>query len=228
MVALVGWFASWRALDRRYDSSWLLRLYGFTWLQAHGQLPELRARLDTWAEAVAAQIAQTPADEVLIVGHSTGSMLAVELAARLRAGAAQDETFPGGSIALLTLGHCVPILASFPAAQGFRQAIAEVADWSGLTWHDVSAPRDWAAFARTPPWQGCAGRARLAQYSPRFHRTLDAAAYQALVRDQAALHLQYLRAPRVAGGYDPVVWMAGPLRLSERHRTPSRPGGRLS
>jgi hypothetical protein len=223
LTGLPLWLWSWRALEVKLDADWLLRLYGFTWQQSRGEVPGLSARLDTLADELVRSAERGEARELLVVGHSTGTQVAVMVLARALRKAPWLGT-RGPQLGLLTLGHCIPMLAWVRGAQAFRDDLALLADHPALTWHDVSAPADWAALASVHPWLR-PGRARLAAYSPRFHKTLGAAEYDALRVHRHALHLQYLRAPRHAGGYDPVVWMAGPLTLAERHaaRQPAAP-----
>lgn len=226
-VALSAAFALgllvWRVVARRWDSEWLLRLYGFTWYQASGQLPDLEERLDALAAEVVRCAEADDAREILLVGHSTGAIMASIVLARALARAPWLGE-RGPALGLLTLGHCVPVLAWLRQAAAYRTELARLANHSALTWLDFSAPADWAAFAQVPPWLQ-PGRARLWQGSPRFHLTLDADAYQALLANRHALHMQYLRSPQRAGGYDPVELTAGPLLFAERHAllTPPRP-----
>ena len=217
-VAVALWLWSWRALEVRLDADWLLRLYGFTWHQSRGEVPGLEQRLDELAEALVRCAEAGESREILVVGHSTGSQMAASVVARALARAPWLGQ-RGPELALLTLGHCTPLLAWVRQAEWFRGELARLAAHPHLTWHDISAPTDWAAFARVPPWLKAPrhGGARLAQYSPRFHKTLGRGDYDALLAHRHALHQQYLKAPRHAGGYDPVVWMSGPLTLAERH-----------
>jgi pimeloyl-ACP methyl ester carboxylesterase len=222
LAVLPLWLLLWRGIERRLGTEWLLRLYGFTWAQAQQRLPDLEQRLDSLARQVVAQVAANPPREVLVVGHSTGSIMAVSVLARALAEAPWLAD-SGPALGLLTLGHCTPILERLPAAQRFRGELRQLADTPGLTWVDLSAPADWAAFFRTPPWrQG--GRARLRQASPRFHAHLHAKTYARLLQHRDQLHLQYLKAPDLPGGYDLVGWTAGPAFLSERLGAVGKPG----
>lgn len=214
LAALPLWLLVWRGLESRLNAEWLLRLFGFTWSQSHDRVPALEQRLDTLAEQLVEQVAADPPTEVLVVGHSTGSIMAVSVLARALAQAPWWGG-QGPALGLLTLGHCTPILARLPAAQRFRSELQQLANTPGLTWTDLSAPADWAAFARTPPWLG-EGKARLRQASPRFHASLTAASYARLLRHRQLLHLQYLKAPESTAGFDPVAWTAGPELLAQR------------
>jgi hypothetical protein len=116
------------------------------------------------------------------------------------------------ALSMLTLGHCLPVAADWAAASGVREELQVLGSCEALTWHDWSAPADWAAFWRTPPWPE-GSRLRGVQRSPRFHAYLTPAAYRALKRDRRQMHLQYLRAPgRLVepSGYDWFRITAGP------------------
>lgn len=218
-VATGAWLLLWRALEHRLDSEWLLRLLAFSREQARGELPDLEARLDAMADALVAQAAASTAREVLLVGHSTGSIMAASVAAR----ALRQAPWLGGrgpALGLLTLGHCTPLVGYFDSATGFRAELAALRASPALTWWDYSAPADWAAFARVQPWMGeeaAAPAARLHQASPRFHRTMAEEDYARLMKDRRALHMHYLNAPQRPGGYDVVTLTAGPLTLAQRH-----------
>lgn len=209
--------AIWRLAERRLEAEWLLRLYAFTRDQAAGRLPDLEKRLDQFADAIRQSLQERPVDEVLIVGYSHGSVMAAASVARALSGV-DPATASRCRVSLLTLGHCTPMLASFPGAQGFRDELAQLASDSRLTWLDYSAPADPAAFATAAPWRGEA-RGVKRSLRPRFHAAMGPAEYAALRRDRRAMHLQYLRtAPRAAAmdAYDYVAFVAGPLTLAER------------
>lgn len=212
---VVAWLVTWRLVEKRIDTEWLLRLLGFSHAQACDRLPELEARLEAMAGVLVKAASQSTAQEILVVGHSTGSIMAASVVARALRQAPWLGS-RGPALSLLTLGHCTPLLAYFERAARFRAELALLADTPALTWFDYSAPADWAAFARVPPWLR-PGRARLHQASPRFHRNMAPADYRRLLKNRRALHLHYLNAPATAGGYDVVSLTAGPSMLAQRH-----------
>jgi hypothetical protein len=227
--ALAG-LALWRAAARWIDCEWLLRLYAFTRLQALGALPALEARQGDMAtrvvEIVDARLQQPgapPLREVLLVGYSTGSVLAASVLARalprLRALIDGRDGSAATSLGMLTLGHCIPVATEWRAAEGMRRELQELSRCDRLVWHDYSSPADWAAFAGSPPWPRPA-QLRGHQASPRFHATLGAVEYARLRRDRRELHLQYLRPPAQpveARGYDFFMLVGGPETLAQRH-----------
>lgn len=225
----VWWGALW--LERQLHTSWLLRIYRFADLWARGRLPALEERLDAMAERVFRRVQARDCDEVLLVGYSVGSMLAVGVLARVlrkcRAqGDAADLAVAERMLSLLTLGQCVPLLGLMPRAGAFRNDLAELAGATGLCWTDYSAPGDWGSFALVDPLRICkvlpqglpALQPRMR--SPRFHTLFPAADYAVLKRNKRRLHLQYLMAAPLPGDYDYFRFTAGPAPL----RAGTRPG----
>jgi hypothetical protein len=221
-LAVALWWTLVRLWGHWVDSDWLLRLYGFTVAQAAGQLPELDRRLDAWADELVKCARAQGEGEVLVVGHSTGSILAVSVVSRVLARWRDEAPRAGLQLGLVTLGHCTPILGWQNNAAAFRGEVARVVDTPGVNWLDVTAPADWAAFGRAPPWLGPA-RPGLRQVSPQFHRSMSAAGYQHLLRHRHLLHLHYLMPQERAGGYDVVALTAAFPTLADRVAAPSSP-----
>ena len=210
-------------MEQRWNTTWLLRIYRFADRWSRAQLPELDQRLDEAALRLRQVLADPELDEVLVVGYSVGSILAVRtLAEALSHRPGQGEA----SLALLTLGHCVPLSGLTRGSLAFRQALGQVADAQDLFWVDVSSPTDWGSFALTDPVQLCLGRRGInprAMTSPRFHTLFDPERYLLLRRDKRRMHLQYLMAGERAGGYNFFDLTAGPQRLMEHPWTPAQP-----
>ncbi|MBL8335367.1 MAG: hypothetical protein JNM97_01225 [Rhodoferax sp.] len=235
-AAALGVLALWGAalaVERRLHTSWLLRIYRFADHWARGRLPALEQRLDTMAERVWRSLQADDSDEVLLVGYSVGSMLAVSVLARVlqrcrREGDAQAYVRAQQRLSLLTLGQCVPLLGLMPRAQAFRSELAVLAGATAVRWTDFSAPGDWGSFALVDPLRICRvappGMPVLVPQmrSPRFHTLFPADDYAVLRRNKRRLHLQYLMAAPLAGDYDYFLLTAGPERLGgPQPQTPS-------
>ncbi|NML45527.1 hypothetical protein HHL11_17375 [Ramlibacter sp. G-1-2-2] len=212
-VALVllalAWFE--RRMDERFNMYWLMRSYAFTRKQALGRTPDLEAALDAQARKLAAQLRDGEDDEVLVVGHSSGAIMAALLvvrALRLLEGKPHRAT-----LSLLTLGQCIPLLATLPQALRFRDELAELGRASDLHWVDFSAPPDASCFALCPP-PGAEARTKL--LSPRFAEMFDAPSYRALRRDKFRMHFQYLMAAPRPVDYDYFRITAGAKTLEQR------------
>lgn len=235
----LGGPALWRLAvwaEARSHMAWLMRSLACLDRQACGCTPDLEARLDEQAERLATELRDAEEDEWLIVGHSSGAMMAaIVLARALRrlADAAPPGPAPGPlpALALLTLGHCSPLLGAHPLAVAYRAELARLRATPGLCWVDYAAPPDGCCFAladpsrHAQPLQPGPGAPRL--FNPRFAEAFDPPAYAALRRDKFRMHFQYLMAggrPPAADGYDYFAITAGPLSLAARHA--GRPGVR--
>lgn len=220
VVLALGWIA--RRLEARYSMYWMMRSYAFTMRQAQGQTPDLEARLEALAARLAQRLMAGEEDEVLVVGHSSGAIMAVAVVARaLRLMPARDAA-ARPVLSLLTLGQWIPLLGLLPQAQAFRRELTELATTPALAWVDFSAPPDGCCFALTDPLAACGlapdGRRpdRPKLLNPKFAEMFDAPAYQALRRDKFRMHFQYLGAAPRATDYDYFLITAGASTLARR------------
>jgi hypothetical protein len=207
-----------RYLDARFNMYWLMRSYAFTRRQALGRTPVLLARLDAQARKLAQRLAEGEDDEVLVVGHSSGAIMAA-----LVVGRALELRQPGAvppALSLLTLGQCIPLLSTLPQAQGFRAELWRLAQRAEVQWIDFSAPPDASCFALCNPLRGWQGPAPAPQppklLSPRFAEMFDAAGYRSLKRDKFRMHFQYLMASARPVEYDYFRMTAGARTLQQR------------
>jgi hypothetical protein len=227
---------AWRLLAHHVDCEWLLRLYAFMRQQALGEVPALDARVDEMAarlvEAVEARMRHpgaAPLKEVLVVGYSSGTIMAASVLARampkLMDVIGSRRMNKATTLAMVTLGHCIPIAAEWPGAARIRGELDLLAESPLLTWHDYSASADSAAFSRTPPWPQPA-LLKGHQASPSFKALSGVMQFASMRRDRRQMHLQYLRAPRSRGdadSYDFFKLACGPETLAERHAQSGAP-----
>ncbi len=202
-------------LAERGGVFWLLRTYVFACLWGKQPIATLEARLDAMAERIAQDSRERPVDEVLLIGHSVGTMLAVSVAARVL------RLVPQGLPAhrVVTLGGCIPLLSLIPSAEAFRRDLAALGQVQDLPWVDVAAVADPLCFAGSHPLTisgltaPCPGQPRLV--TARFFRLFSAARYRVLRRNKLRLHFQYLMAGEIAGDYDYFRLTAGPAPVKE-------------
>lgn len=210
--------ATWgRKLEARFSMYWMVRSYYFTKLQALGKTPDLEHRLNEQALHLVDRLDGAQDDEVLIVGHSSGAIMAAIIVARALA------LRPDARVSLLTLGHWLPLLGLLPMAHTFRGELARLANASGLDWLDFSAPPDGCCFALCDPFAAChvspAGgrRARFKLLNPRFVDMFDPQEYLELKKNRFELHFQYLKAAPKGGDYSYFDITAGSQRLWDRY-----------
>ena len=217
MLALLA-----RRVEARTQMAWLMRSLACLVKQGRGQLPDLEARLDEFGAHLASQVAGGGFDEVLVVGHSSGAMLATSVVARaLR----QPGVADGSRRSLLTLGNCHATLSRQPGAAAFRAETLAVAGSLCVHWLDVSAPPDGCCYALVDPCEGMAlpaGAPGVKRLNPRFAQLFSATSYEAVRGDKYRCHFQYLMAGERRDDYDYFAITAGPVDL--RSRFAQRPG----
>lgn len=232
---LPGWFAllagivaslvGLRFLAPRLDRAFLWQLMHdcvFHWQHACGKRPDYDARVEAFTAHMRARIRESQADEVMIVGHSTGGLTAVELAVRLLA---EDPTLgeAGGPVlSLLTLGSCLPIVALQPDARATRAAVAQLVTSRRLTWVDFQAPQDWMNFpgfnpARDLPLGLSEGEmANPIIRSAKFAEIINRQTYERIRLRPFRMHFQFLMANDHAGVFDIFALTLGPRSLRDR------------
>lgn len=224
LAVLPGLAAAWGPLRlfKRWDGKvfahYLMHDFAYGAALRGAYPPDLEARLAGFGARIRAAMAEG-ADEVLVVGHSSGAHLAVSVLADLL-----RQGLPEGQLSLLTLGQAVPMVSFLPDAQRLRADLALMAGQGRIPWVDVSAPGDGCTFALCDP----VAVTGVAPEGARWPLVLSAAFSQTLsARKQAEMkwryfriHFQYLCAfdalPDAPDAYDYFRVTAGPLTLWDR------------
>lgn len=234
-VALVLWAVmAWLILRwfKRRDPwlGWyLMHDYAFSASFGGAYPPAQEARMRDFADRIAEALTED-VDEVLIVGHSSGAYMAVSLLADvIRAGRVPDG---GPKLALLTLGHVVPMVSFLSKAGRLRADLAFLSMREDITWLDVTAPGDGCSFALCDPVAvtGVApeGHRWPLVISAAFTKTLSPERQKALKWQLFELHFQYLNAFDRPGDYDYFQITGGPLTLATRYAGRAPSPGRIT
>ncbi len=211
-----------RWLEGRLNVYWLGRIYAFTVRDARGEVAGLEERRNAFARTVVEAVAAGDADEILLVGHSLGTPLAVSVMARALA-IDPELARRGPRLAVLTLGPTTPILSLMPEAGWFRDELRTLAA-ADVPWIDFSAPPDGACFALVDPVRIFDPAFRRTEGGPAWPKLLnvrmmdvvDRATYDRARRDWARMHFQYLMAGDRLAEYDYFMITAGAVPLQER------------
>ena len=154
VVAGLGSFASILWLTER--KTYLLYLCddcASTYQFVNRRRPDWEERLETFAGYVVDAVRQSDADEVVIVGHSSGSFLAVEVLDRALT---RDPELGrhGPKVALLTVGGNLPIVGFHRQAQWFRDRLRRLAVAPDIAWVDYQSRHDVMNFWPFDPIAG--------------------------------------------------------------------------
>ncbi|MFK7851408.1 MAG: hypothetical protein AB8D78_10560 [Akkermansiaceae bacterium] len=219
---LLGTFYLSRFLDTKFRSHWLLRIYAMMQPWAAGKRPKMDERLKEFAQYLLDEIEKSDADEVLLVGHSVGTILTVSLVTemlKLDSNLGQK----GQDFCLVGLGNCIPLVSLLSGSQRLRDDLKTVATAPGVQWYDFSARRDGASVTQIDPLEvsgvsrpeGIPRRPQ--QYPVRIHKMFSPKKYEIIKKDIFRIHFQYVMAGEQQTDYDFFAITGGPIKLSARY-----------
>lgn len=226
--AMAGLWLSVR-LERSFFAHLMLALFDFLIRVAEDKAPagRLEARIDAFADRIVECVAEanrTKVDEIVIVGHSLGGLVATHALARA---IERDVDLAGGraQIAFLTLGSVAGFVAcrGGPGAEDFAKSAIRIASTNDIFWLDVSAPRDWFSFGLVDPLllaNSVPPDARSPLViSAKFGKVMPDPEDKRTKFRAMGLHMKYLGAPDRKGGFDFFAVAAGPETLVNRYAT---------
>lgn len=178
----------------------------------HAPHPVLDRRLDAAADRLVAGVRGAEVDEVVVLGHSLGAVLAVDLIDRalvLHPGLAAARV----PVALATVGSSIPKIGLHRGAGRLRAALGRVAA-SGLFWVEYQALTDAMNFYKTDPVTALrAGPSGPLIRTVRISRMLDPAYYRRIKRNFFRVHNQFVSGNDRRAPYDYFMIACGPFSL---------------
>jgi len=230
VAGLATFFAAlWALLKYTESRTYALYLMSdtyFTWKFANRQRPDWDARIVRFAQHLVEVAQHSDADEIIIVGHSSGSFLGVEIVAQ----ALQLDPSLGrrkARVALLTIGGNLPIVGFLPVSEPFRQRIRQLAVEPSIDWIDCQSRKDVMNFYPFDPIAGHGIDAGPARRNPvimpvRFREIIDPKHYRSFRWQFFRVHFQFVMANERPHGYDFFMIVCGPIGLIDRARNPDQ------
>ncbi len=192
-----------------------------------GCRPDIEARLDRFAERLVACVRAGAADEIVIVGHSLGASLVVDLVSRALA---RDPELArrGPALAVLTIGATIPKIALHPDGVRLRGCAAKVARAPDLFWVEYQARDDAISFYKFHPVTlratGPAGDpAPPLVRRVQLHEMMTVADFRRYRLSFMRLHYQFVMANAQRAAYDYFMIVCGPLPLRASARAANGP-----
>ena len=196
----------------------------WTWEFSHRQRPDWDQRIDRFARYLADVAGRSDAEEIVIVGHSSGSFLGAEILARaLKLDPALGRHGP--RIVLLTIGGNFPIVGFHAAAQDFRDHLRQLAVEPSIDWIDCQARKDVMSFFLFDPIAGHGIDVGAARRNPtivpvRFREIIKPENYSLFRWKFFRVHFQFVMANEQPYAYDFFMIVCGPIPLRERMAQP--------
>jgi hypothetical protein len=202
----------------RINVFWLLRIYAFTSRWAAGEIKSIDKRIELFADKVFDTLRNNQQDEVIIISHSVGTMLAVAIGARVAAKI--DNHQVKLQLNMITLGECVPLLSLLPKAQVIKDDLAYLSSTENIYWIDYTSPADGACFPLVDPVKISISEQQVINspvlLSTRFYKLYTDAHYQKIRRSFYKMHFLYLMSHDYLGEYDLFAMVMGKQSLQER------------
>jgi len=229
-AALALLYGAKKALGRLFF--WhILSIRIFFWQHATGRRPDYVDRIAVFRDRVLAEMAHwraNPADapdEVLIVGHSLGAAMAVEVAAQVLARLGTDDR-AHPRLSLVTLGSGLPFVALQHEAHTLRRDIATLVFSDRIVWCDYQAPQDWLnCYGFNPIFDLGFGRPAFLACNPLIRSAgvkdrIPEDDYKRLRLKPFHMHFQFLKANFRPGEYDFFEMILGRQSLLDRALRP--------
>ncbi len=177
--------------------------------------PDWDARLALFADRLIAVAQAAEADEIVVVGHSSGSFMAVDVIAQALA---RDPALGrhGPAIRLVTLGANLPLVGFHPAGGWFVERLQRVLAAADVVWLDVQSRKDVMSFY---PFDQAVGHGLsgplLTTVGVRFRDVLLPQNYAAFRWQFFRVHFQYLMANERPAAWDYFMLICGPRSISD-------------
>jgi hypothetical protein len=204
----------------RWSTNHLMDLWSFSLEFIRGRRADADALLQRFAETVVAKTKAEGYDEVILIGHSTGGLLMVDVAARCLS---IDNAFAGSArkVVLLTLGSTALKAGYHPNGKNFRKAVEVLIKDDNLAWVEIQCLTDAINFYKTDPvaemgLEPKAGRAFPIVRTIKIREMLQRETYARIKRNLFRVHYQYVCANTKPYWYDFFQICCGPIFLLER------------
>ncbi len=192
-------------LDKKVNHYWMIRAVSFVALMRYVDAPDSEEVLQTFSDRIQETLEKEEFDEVLIVCHSIGSVIGVDVASRL------VESIDHPKTELITLGGCVTCVLMNPKASDFRDKTRKVMAQTKVRWTDAGAWADGACMCGVHPQQvlpeAISHQPHMARV--KFHKDFSPASYRKLKKDRLRLHFQYILSNEGNDRFDYFAMTAG-------------------
>jgi pimeloyl-ACP methyl ester carboxylesterase len=166
-------------------------------------------------------------DEIVIVGHSMGATLALEIVMRALA---LDPNFGrnGPTVCLLTVGSTIPKFSLHPAGERFRRHAARLANEPSIAWAEYHARSDAISFYKFDPvslsrFYGDPIRGKPLLRRVWIQQMLTPRTYWRNRLKFMRLHYQFVMANERRSTYDYFMMVCGPIPFARSVLTATGP-----
>jgi pimeloyl-ACP methyl ester carboxylesterase len=219
LVAIIALGLLWQWPGRRLYLHLLFDDWLFSRIYLRRGDPAVEAKLDRAAQEIVAAVRRNNADEIVIIGHSLGAVLAIDLLDRaLRLEPTLGQTGP--RVALISVGSSILKIGLHSAAVRFRAAAERVSSAPGVFWGDFQAISDVMNFYKRDPLTAMNLPPREVPLvrMVRMRHMLDPAIYKRIRYRPLRMHMQFVSGNNLRNAYDYFMLVCGPLNVERQVR----------
>lgn len=195
--------------------SYLLDDWAAAYDRIYNKNAALIERRQYFADLLTTKLRETNADEVLLVGHSLGTVPAIEALAQVWR--TEPELISKQPVSLLAAGSCLMMIALHPKAGSLREDVRLVVQDSSVLWCEFQALTDIIHFYGSDPARDLKINT---ENSPiirqiRFKNIHSAGRYQRAKGNFFKMHLLYMLGAQKRNPYDMGMFQQGPFPFSD-------------
>jgi hypothetical protein len=217
-TALV-WLVVLRPLVNRWRVSQFCSCWATLRKFGRGRATWIDQMVEAGAQRVVAAACGNEVDELALVGHSTGGVIASAIMAR----ALEIDPDLGtrrAKLALLTLGSVMPAVALHPAAHRMREIVVRLATAKNLSWVDCQSRKDVMCFFNFDPVDGIGVHVGAQRCNPllwriSFKDMIAPGNYNRFRWDHFRVHYQYIMGGERPAPYDYILVVGGPMPIAQ-------------
>ncbi len=210
--------------ERHTSLLYLFSLFGFLDRYSRRAQPEWSERVGAFTDHLLDTVKTIDADEIVLVGHSAGSCVAIDMVARALV---RDPELGrhGPRLTILTLGTMLPTVGFYPAAEWFREDLRRVAAEPSIAWVEYQSRKDIISFFACDPLAAHGIEANPARRNPTilhvsFGNLIRPDHYKRFRRHFFKVHFQFILANELPAPYDYFMIVCGPFSLPLRAAQP--------
>jgi hypothetical protein len=182
---------------------------------------EIEQRLDRLAAELVAAASNSAADEILVIGHSLGAVLAVDLldrALKLDPALGRNKI----PVTFLSVGSSILKIGLHPKAIRFRTTVERVAKSRAIFWGEYQALTDLLNFYKSRPMaeMGLSTENEPTVRVVKLSQMLDHEMYQRIRLNFFRLHCQFVSGNDRRTSYDYFMLTCGPVSAKSQTLAP--------
>lgn len=220
ILAMVVFLGLLRWAGTRWHVLHLMDLWSFSRYYLRNKRPDADKKFEGFARAVVDCVQAGEADEVLLIGHSTGGAIILDIAAMALAIDPQLASRKS-KVTLLTIGSTALKIGLHPAAKKFCEKVQTLVDCDDLGWIEYQSHTDIINFYRTNPVSEMNLVNDRKDEFPliirvRIKDMLQKKVYDRIKRNFFRVHYQFILGNTKFYFYDFFMFCCGPMYLTKR------------